>query len=59
MKKFLVLFFFVIPIMGFGQIEKPIKKGNLIIGGTGTGNFNLIEDSRTDLIESKSFLFCI
>jgi hypothetical protein len=32
----------ILSLAAFSQIDKPIKKGNMIVGGTGSINYNLI-----------------
>ena len=44
MKKIVFPIFLILPLLTFGQIEKPIKKGNFILGGTGIINYNLIDN---------------
>jgi len=45
MKKSVFSIFLILPLLAFGQIEKPIKKGNIILGGTGSIMYNFINNS--------------
>lgn len=42
MKKSILMLFFFLPLFAYSQVEKPIKKGNFILGGSGSvGNLDI------------------